>query len=158
MIELVNQDNLGDFLVLAKRMHAESAYRHLPFNGQKLSQYVGNPIIFAALAKRDNAYVGVMMGIVSPDIFGDAPIATDFGLYVEGKARGGFAAIALVRAFERWAKEKGAVEIRPGVTAHITDEHSIALYKRLGYEVFGTLLRKNIKETKPCAVAAAAGS
>src|SRR5258708_39684629 len=144
MIERVNPQNLADFLVLAKRMHAESVYRHLPFNGQKLASFIGNPIIYAALAKRAGAYVGVMMGIVAPDVFSDVPIATEFGLYEPRDVQGGMAALSLVRDFEAWAKEKGAKELRPAVSAGIDDEMAFKFYRKLGYEPLGRTLRKGI--------------
>jgi GNAT superfamily N-acetyltransferase len=53
-------------------------------------------------------------------------------------------ASALVKAFEDWARERSAIEIRLGLTTEVEVESSFNFFERLGYTPSGAFFRKGV--------------
>lgn len=138
MIRSANFDDIPALLTLGAQMHAESpGFGRHPFIPDKLRNIAEHLLLNAPgillVAVRGDEIVGLMAGLVSEHFFSNAKMATDLAVYVIPEARGGMAGVALIKAFEKRAKELGADECQPGVSAGISDELAVELYERLGY-------------------------
>jgi len=136
---------------LARRMHAESVFAHIPFDEDQLTQTllgcIGNPddgVVLMA-QNEDGTLKGFKFGVAHEFYFSKARVAHEMAMYVAPEFRGGFTCAALIKAFERWAKEEaGAMEVVIGVAANIDNDLTSAVYQRLGYEYRGPILKKVI--------------
>ena len=89
---------------------------------------------FVMVIDIDGEISGVMIGIVFPTWFGSDLIAVDIALYVKPECRG-FASVRLVKQFIAWAKDKGAKQIRPGISTG--DKSDGRIYRSLGFKDLG---------------------
>ena len=145
MIERVSFRNLDAGLALARAMHEESEFRNLPFDDDKVARLAWNPDVFAVLWRDDNGtgqYTGAMLGFAGPHYFCDAIVARDLALFVHPDRRGGVAAIRMVREFESWAVERGAVEGYLGSSTGVAPERTRLFYEHLGYRCIGSVNKK----------------
>lgn len=128
---------------LARDMHAESRFRDLNFNLDKVV------VLFAGLveeenglllaAERDGALVGFIAGGIGEDYFGDDKFSFEYGVYVVPEHRGSMAGPHLAREFLRWSDERCARYKNMAITTDITTERTGALYERLGGKDVGKL-------------------
>lgn len=135
---------------LAERMHAESAFTHIPFDEDVLMQTllgcINNPddgVVLMA-QNEDGVLKGFKFGVAHRFYFSTARVAHEMAMYVAPEFRGGFTCAALIKAFERWAKEVGALEVVIGVAANIDNDLTASVYERLGYAYRGPILKKVI--------------
>lgn len=88
--------------------------------------------------------IGMLLGFVSEHFFGRSITASELVVYIAPHARGGSAAVKLVRAFEAWAVERGASEIIMGVSTEVHADRTADFYQRLGFERSGFTARKKL--------------
>lgn len=143
-------------VAMGRAMHAESPrYARLSFSAEKvealLRRMIGGTLVTeppggAFVAERKGVLVGMIGGYLTEPFFSEDKIASDYALYITPAERrkGGIAA-GLIRAFERWAIDSGAVDIMPGVSTMIDAEATTKLYRKLGYEPYGNLLIKRVR-------------
>jgi len=98
------------------------------------------PTYFIRLAQSDSGeYTGFVGGHLSPFFFSPVRMAIEDAWYVrEGTPNRTVVALTLMRAFVLWATEQDAVLVQSGDIANINSVATDALYKRLGFERFGT--------------------
>ena len=128
---------------LARDMHAESRFRELNFNLDKVV------VLFAGLveeenglllaAERDGDLVGFVAGGIGEDYFGDDRFSFEYGVYVAPAHRGSMAGPHLAREFLRWSDERGARYKNMAISTDITTDRTGALYERLGGKNVGNL-------------------
>lgn len=85
---------------------------------------------------------GTIGGVVYPDLYSGALVATEFFWFVREGCRG--KGIELYKSFEQWARARGCAEIR---MVHLLDSMSEKLervYRRLGFEPAETHYVKEI--------------
>jgi GNAT superfamily N-acetyltransferase len=90
-----------------------------------------NGVIF--LLEDAGAIVGALGGVLYGDPYSGDAIATEFFWFVSAAARGGRGGIQLLKEFEAWARDRGALEIR---MVHLLDsmpEKLARIYKHFGY-------------------------
>jgi GNAT superfamily N-acetyltransferase len=87
---------------------------------------------------------GIMVGVVAPYLCGTEFYACDLILYVKPESRGTPAALSLVKEFEIWAKDMGAVEVMLGTSTGIDAEKTACLYERLGYSLVSKGFSKGV--------------
>lgn len=137
-------------LEVAEQIHRTSVYADMPFDRNKLIQQlavagtVDNPERFFRLAVRDNQVLGGFYGVVMRVFFSSGLVAKDLGWWVREEARGGRAALLLLRAFEDWARERGAVKIGLGQTGVHDIERTTRLFEHCGYTVVGYNAMKDL--------------
>jgi GNAT superfamily N-acetyltransferase len=85
---------------------------------------------------------GTIGGVIHQETYSSDLIAAEFFWYVEDKHRG--QGIRLFRAFEDWAKQSGASEIRMGHLVDSMPEKVGAFYERVGYRKVETLYAKRL--------------
>ena len=143
MIRHANLADVERLAELARDMHAESRFRDLDFNLDKVV------VLFAGLveqenglllaAERDGVLVGFLAGGIGEDYFGDDRFSFEYGVYVAPEHRGSMAGPHLVREFLSWSEERGARYKNMAITTDITTERTGALYVRLGGRDVGKL-------------------
>ena len=95
------------------------------------------------LAEEDGAVDGAIGGVVYPEPYSGELVASEFFWFVRESSRG--EGLRLYRAFEKWARDKGAVQIR---MVHLHDSMPGKLsrvYERLGYTAVETHYVKGLK-------------
>lgn len=92
----------------------------------------------------DSEPVGFLVGVATPCFHRPAIVAEQKLWYVTPKRRASYAAIHLVRAYERWARINGATQIYTGSANTPFTERTSKLLEHLGYARTGTLHVKEI--------------
>lgn len=143
MIRAAELSDIAGLLPIAAAMHAESRFRGLDFQGEKMRA------LFEHLVQSENgcllvvehagALHGVLAGGLAQDFFGETVAAFEYGVYVDPARRGSMDGVRLVKAYLAWARERGAVYINMGVTTGVTTDRTGALYEKLGARKVGDL-------------------
>jgi L-amino acid N-acyltransferase YncA len=134
-LRMATVDDLPAIVMLGRVMHQESSFAPMNYDMDCVKGTISdliNKSQFVVVAEDKNGKViGGMVGMVTQSWFGRDMVANDLALFVASDARGGMAAIKMMKAFIHWAKLAGAKQIRPGVTTgHARAEK---LFQRLGF-------------------------
>uniref|UniRef100_A0AAU6W040 Aminoglycoside acetyltransferase n=1 Tax=Pseudomonas phage Ulina01 TaxID=3138549 RepID=A0AAU6W040_9CAUD len=92
----------------------------------------------------DNEAVGFLWGFCCALPWNPAKLAMDTLLYVEPHYRGSRAGYKLVKAWEEWARERGATSVQLSVASGIHEDKTAEFYQRMGYNHIGTEYRKEL--------------
>lgn len=148
MIRSADKSDLDDLVEMGRAMHAESNYAPLAFSElvyrRFLEAVLEHEQCCILIAERNQGVVGVYIGVVNNAFFSMDKIAQDVLLYVTPEHRGGMAAMWLIKAFEAWAMEQGAIQIRPGISVGGPIEVAARLYHAAGYQTAGYTFVKNL--------------
>jgi len=98
----------------------------------------------AFICYMDDEPVGFLVGVTAPCFHRPAIVAEQKLWYVVPNKRASFAAIYLVRAYEKWARLNGATQIYTGSANTPFTERTSKLLEHLGYARTGTLHVKEI--------------
>lgn len=133
--------DIPTLIELGAALHAESPrFRRYPYSPRKVAEMALAVIPGggALVAEIDGKIVGVMAGFVVEQWFSETKVASDLTFYILPEYRKkGRAALMLVRAFEQWAKSKGAVDVVPGASTQIDPDTTRSFYEKLGYVTSG---------------------
>lgn len=77
----------------------------------------------------------------------NTPVASDYLFYINPEYRGKYCAIGLIKAYRKWAEDKGCAEARLSLASGIKQERVGCTYELLGFEAFGSVYCKHYKET-----------
>ena len=132
----------AQLLGLFHRMHGESRYAFLPFETARveseLDSYMRDTERRCALAAvAGETVIGILAGYVTEYAFCSHLVASDQIVYVTPRSRGSLAAVRLIEAFRRWARERGARELVLGITTGVDARRTGELFERLGFEFAG---------------------
>ena len=141
-IRPMQPEDLPAVLEMARCMHQESVYRRFDYDenkmGRLLYNYISNPkTSFSCVGTSKDTLNGVFLGSIGEHYFGTDLIASDTLWYVSPQSRGSRVGLQLLRAFESWAKERGAAEIYVGVSSGLSADKTGAMLQKLGYDVVG---------------------
>ena len=123
-------------------MHQESVYRHFNYDpnkcGRMVYHFMTNPDThFAYVGTHKGTLNSVLLGSIGEHYFGTDLIASDTLWYVSPQSRGSRVGLQLLRAFEKWAKERDAAEIYMGISSGLSADKTGAMLQKLGYDVVG---------------------
>jgi len=126
------------------RMHALTRFRSQPFNAQRVAQAFTDLIAqgqgkyaFLVAASGDGRIVGALIGVMEQQIFSDAHTASVMHFDVLPEARMGGHGVRLLKAFEQWARNRGAFEITFGVNSGVALGTLSRFALRMGYTKVG---------------------
>lgn len=114
MIRPAVVDDLPRLMFLAVEMHRESRFRDYAFDegkvGTLILHLISNPDGrgFAWVAEANGQVVGGLLATIYESWFSRQLVASDFGLFLHPKYRGGVAAMRLVKQYKAWAASHGA--------------------------------------------------
>lgn len=89
------------------------------------------------LAENEGKLIGFIAGMKQRYFFSPRERVTDMGFYVLPEYRGTSAALRLISALEKWAKEKAVLDIYIGQTTSVDIEKTMKFYNHLGYKTVG---------------------
>lgn len=128
---------------LAKEFYGSSAVLRV-FDLERFVQFwtgvINSGIGVVFLLVDENGIQGTISGLTYQEPYSGELLAQEFFWFVHKEFRGG--GIRLYKAFEKWALDKGCVEIR---MAHLVDsmpDKVAQFYERLGYSQVETLYAK----------------
>lgn len=143
MIRKATHADLPRLLELGAMMHAESRFRVLRWNADKmgglLSDLIHGEHGCVLVSEKGGVIVGGFVGVLLPHWCSDDRVANDLALFVDPEHRGGTSAARLVRAFVKWARENGAAMVTAGVSTGIHAEQTGKLFEALGGVCVGGL-------------------
>lgn len=146
----IKREDRPDIIVMAKAMHAESpSYSKWPFVPRLVSAWIDMcldvPDWRCIIAREDDGEpVGFMAVGMANMIFSTEKTSDDLSLYVRPEKRGGTAALRLVKEMARWSKERGAVELRLGITTDVDELKTVRFLEKLGFVHAGTLMKLDL--------------
>ncbi|WLE60286.1 GNAT family N-acetyltransferase [Burkholderia plantarii] len=125
-------------------MAAESShFARLTYAPEKLAALFANLIAspdgLLLIAEYDGSPAGVFAGCVVEHWMSTDRIATDFGLFVLPRYRGRPAAMRFARAYQRWARERGALIVTLGISTGVHVEQTARFYRALGFTDAGLI-------------------
>lgn len=147
MIRVATEADIPALVDLGLEMHKESNFASLTFDVEKTKEYVKNLLGYGIVfcSEANGTVTGFIAGFLYQPYFSYDWMASDIGLFIKKDARGGMAAPKLIDAFTKWAQEKGAKQIRPGISVGGNIEGVGRLYERMGYSIVGSVFMKEIQ-------------
>lgn len=129
-------------MALGRAMHFEGPhFRDLPLdetrmlNAGQAALAKGNPGLL--VAERDGEIIGMAVVVLGEHFFSAALAATTQLLYVHPKARGGFAAVKLLRGMRKWAAANRAATLYVSVTSGIHADKADRMLRKMGFRQTG---------------------
>lgn len=110
----------------------------------KVRQDVDRQYVNCFIAYADTTPVGFLVGVTTPAFHRLGIVAEQKLCYVEPTARGGYAVVRLIKAFERWSRINGATQIFTGTANLRYAERTSKLLEHFGYARVGALHVKEI--------------
>lgn len=92
--------------------------------------------------EEDHRIVGAIGGMAHRDLYGEKVIAEEFFWFIRPEYRG--AGILLYRAFEEWAKSKGAAELQMVHLLDLMPDRVSLFYRRQGFNPIETRYSKRL--------------
>lgn len=136
-----DEADIRAMIALGHRLHAESRYRALPLDDTRMLEIgrrgLANRNPGLIVAERDGQLVGMAVVTIGEHFFSPALTATVLLLYVAPEARGGAAAVKLLRALRRWAAQAGADDLHLNVTTGIELTKTDRFLRRMGFRQTG---------------------
>lgn len=131
MIRDADRADVPALVRMAQAFHAHAS-PGLGFDPLKVERVahmmIGSPQVFAGVLDVDGAPRGMLIAVLSENMFGPGYLAQELAWWVDPEARGGSGAMRLVRAYLRWAKGAGAT-IRNLASR---DERTARVYRAMG--------------------------
>lgn len=141
--------DLPAIVELAAQVHEESQWARFPLDRSRtrtlLSSLMESPdgVVLIAIEGGGRRVVASVACLVSDHPYMAVRIAIEFGVLCKSEDSG--AAIArLVRAYEDWAKKRGAVVAQIGITNGVEQERTAQLYSHLGFGPTGCIHMKEL--------------
>ena len=135
-IREATEEDVFDILILAKEFSKEAPKSH-KWNKDKTEQFIlsamQNTNMTILVIDADGEIEGALVGLISELYMSHTVQATELAWFVSKDYRGKPASIRLVKTFEKWAKDKGAMQIGMGDISGISNLEK--LYTRLGYKI-----------------------
>jgi len=113
--------------------------------GRMLEAVYDERQLFVLSLNEKGVPVGMLWAVCAPILpWTPAPIAMDQIVYVLPEYRGTSHGIKLIRHYEQWAEDKGAVEIRLSIASGVHEHRTGKLYQKIGYSHLGSQYRRKI--------------
>jgi len=150
IIRTATEGDLEQLLILGERMRQESVIPYPEINSVMVREFLkisesggGEGYNFTCLVAEDYGLVGFMVAFCGPPVFSTEPVASHHIFYVVPERRGSFAAVRLIKGYEAWAEENGAIAVEIAVDTGLFPERTGKFYERLGYDYMGGKYRKS---------------
>ncbi len=136
---------------MAKRMHALTRFKNLEFNEARIIRTFeeliergqGRYLALVAIGS-ERRIVGGLIGVLERHIFSEQLIASVMQVVVVPEARMGGYGPRLLRGFEMWSKNRGAIECCFGTNSGVDLITTNSFARRIGYHSVGQNYAKSI--------------
>lgn len=140
--------DIDDLLDQAEQFHAESSYKHIPINSDKLRSFYQTQVTLKTslllVAYQDDQLIGHFVAHIYDFYFSDARSAADLIFYVIPEKRGSRAAVSFVRRYQRWCQANKVVDASLSISTDIKTEKTSRFYSKLGFPLAGHLHKKQM--------------
>jgi len=149
LIRAATAADVEPLVEIGARMHAEGAYRFLPYDAEKLrrlgAHFLEHPDTHCLLvAEHDGVLVGMLGGYLTDYYFCEEKLACDQFFFVDRSWRGSRAAVRLVGAFRDWAAARGARELCLATSLGGNIEKIGRFYEGLGLTCVGGVYKQRL--------------
>lgn len=142
--------DLPALIEMGQALHDESPrYQGMGFSAEKLRRLFerlqGTLLTkpgCCLVAEEGGYIVGMAVGIIAERWFSDELYLTDLTVYVRPEHRTGVTFLRLVRALERWARDRGLADVVLGVSTEIHAQETVRAYEAMGYRLTGYTMVK----------------
>jgi GNAT superfamily N-acetyltransferase len=138
-IRRATEDDAEALLVMARKFVAFAPYHdRVTATDDELraiiTYFTANATVF--VAEKHGAVIGMLVAVLAPVWYAPScRVATELAWWVEQEHRGGTAAIRLIQAFEKWAKDECAVMVTMSNLEVETDNRVSSMLARMGYRI-----------------------
>jgi GNAT superfamily N-acetyltransferase len=136
--------DISELIELGRRVKADTRFAPWPFDEQRVRRSLEHVLApgqerYGALIAQSSsgAIVGGLLGVIERPMFTESLVANVMLFLVLPEHRMGGHAVQLLRAFEKWAKNRGVVEIVFGVNSGCDFERVGRFAQRMGYRKIG---------------------
>ena len=152
-------EDIKQLLPLCRRFQLESWQNFADFDYDLMDDWLAERIAdhqsYVGIA-RNNGFMeqkdavsrdiaGCLIGMAFTFPYSTTLVAGDYLWYVHPKFRGGMTGVRLLKNFEIWAKDKGAVRLIGGATSGIASKRTADLMQHIGFKAFGALAEKELR-------------
>jgi GNAT superfamily N-acetyltransferase len=141
MIRPVRSTDIPELVELGRSMHQLGIYADYNFDPAKLASHVKkftiSPDAMGFVYVKDGKVEGAILGYLDRHYFGHDLIAVQSGFFIQPESRGGLAAIRLMKAFHRWAKDHDVSCIVFATSQAGKDDRWLKFCENMGYEHVG---------------------
>lgn len=124
-----------------RRMHALTRFKHFDYNAERVANAFEGLItqgqhkyVFMVAEGAEKRVVGALIGVLEQHIFSEQLTASIMHFDVFPEARMGGYGVRLLRAFEKWSRNRHVAEINFGFNSAPDESGAIAKFpSRLGY-------------------------
>lgn len=146
-------DDIQQLVALGEAFHQESMFSRIPFKREKVTQLleslvkdIQNKKIFFKVCIKEQTVYGGLIGFLSNYFFSDAYAANDLGLFILPDKRGSFAAAKLLKLFQEWGHQTGAMEVCMGVSTGIHAARTGKFYEAMKFQHVGGIYKYAIPQ------------
>ena len=133
---------------LCQEFHGVSYQKTVPFDWDKMGDWVSDRVSDSGSlvvgAWSGSNLVGSVIGLTFVPPYSNRVVAGDYIWYVKPEYRGGMTGVRLMRMYEQWALDVGAVQILTGATSGVSTDLASALIRRLGFKSIGGSMYKDV--------------
>jgi len=145
-IRPLEEEDRSMFIAMIQAMHGESKYKAIPFEDDKINWAVDdvlqNDSMTCYVAEKEGSLLGFIAMQIMTYYFNRGTYATDQSFYVYPSWRMTSVPMRLIRAAELWAEINRCGAIVLGVTAPESLEKVEKFYTKIGYQKWGSIVRK----------------
>mgnify|MGYP001186976245 FL=1 len=147
MIKDGTNEDIEYLLPLAKKMHETSIYRNLDYTDERIRTYaqkfVQSEDHYFRVYIKDEKPTAFFLGYITNYIWSYQILGCEEQLFTDNSSP--LVGLKLTKDFEKWCKEKGAVEVNFSVThSGKPNEKYNKFMERMGYKDVGSIFKKRI--------------
>lgn len=144
-VRIGREEEIEQAIELGRLYHMESPYRDIPFDaerGRALCKTVLDHGL-ALVAVDGDKMVGMMGAVITNYFFSEEPVSQDILIYVHPDYRSQGIAGRFIGSYVQWALERGVKpwNIFLGIISGIHNQSTESLYRSLGFETCGVVMR-----------------
>jgi GNAT superfamily N-acetyltransferase len=147
-IRPATEKDIPQLLELGAQFHAESSYRTISLNIEKLEKFYRHQInhedALLLVSERDQKLQGYFTASIQEYFFSTEKLAFDLSHYVLPAFRGSPIIIRFIKIYQDWCALKGASEATVSVSTGINPDKASRLYSRLGFELSGFIHKTHL--------------
>jgi GNAT superfamily N-acetyltransferase len=149
MIRAIKTTDIPSLVRLGDSMHRLGIYADYNFDPAKLASHIKkftvSPDATGFVYVKDGQVVGAILGYLDRHYFGHDLIAIQNGFFIEPEARGGMAAVRLMKAFHKWAQDQDVSCISFATSQSGKDDRWLKFCENMGYEHVGYVFHMKTK-------------
>jgi GNAT superfamily N-acetyltransferase len=149
MIRPLRPSDIPDIVELGREMHKLGIYADYDFDPAKLATWVKSFLVYPErtgfVYVRNDKIEGAILGYLDRHYFGNDAIAVQSGFFIRPEARGGMAAVRLIKRFHEWAEQFDVSCVVFSTSQSGKDDRWLKFCENLGYNHVGYVFHKKTR-------------